>query len=477
MSTVPTHLDPEDWDSFRAGAHRMLDDMIDFVAAIRSRPVWQKMPVEIRSELRGKLPEGPVPLEQVHRDFMERVLPFSVGNAHPGFMGWVHGGGTVQGMMAELAAAGLNANLGGRDHAPIELERQVLRWAAEAIGLPAESAGLLVTGTSIANLAALLVARTRHLGPEVRREGLEGRRLVAYASDAAHGCVAKAMDMAGIGSDNLHLVPSDENGRMDLSHLAERLRTDRARGAEPFMVVGTAGTVNCGAIDDLAGLAAFCRAERLWFHIDGAIGALAGISPALKPLFAGIEQADSIAFDFHKWLQIPYDCGGFLVRDAQLLHQTFATDNVYLRRETRGLAGGDLPWPCDLGPDLSRGFRALKVWYSLRVFGRERLAAVMENHCRLAQSLAARIAAEPRLEMMAPVALNIVCFRYRFENDADREMVELAADLQESGEAVVSTTRIKGQVVLRAAIFNHRAEERDLDRLISAVLRLGAVRG
>jgi glutamate/tyrosine decarboxylase-like PLP-dependent enzyme len=465
-------LDPEDWPAFRAQAHRMLDDILDYVAGIRARPVWTPVPEASAEALREPLPVAGEPLEAVHARFMDHVLPHATGNVHPMFMGWVHGGGNVFGMLAEMLAGGLDANLGGRDHAPIRLEREVVRWFADAFGFPATAGGLLVTGTSMANFIAVVTARCAALGPEVRRRGLEGRPLVAYTSAAAHGCVPRAMDLAGLGSGALRLIPVGPDHRMDVGKLAEAVAADRAAGRHPFMVTATAGTVDVGAFDDLRAVGEVCRAEGLWFHVDGAFGALAVLSPALRPRLDGIEGADSIAFDFHKWGQVPYDAGCILVREQAAQLRAFAADAAYLRRDARGLAAG-APWPCDLGPDLSRGFRALKVWYTLKVLGAARLGAAIERTCALARQLAERIDREPELERVGPAPLNIVCFRYRFAARADAENAELAADLQESGRAAPSTTTLDGRLVLRCAIVNHRTRAEDVDALVEAVLAAG----
>ncbi len=476
MSTQSAGLDPEDWTALRRLGHRMVDDMVDFLAGIGSRPVWQQMPDALRAELTEALPRDPADPDVVYADFRRLVAPYATGNLHPRFMGWVHGGGNPMGMLADLLAAGLNANLGGRDHAPIEIERQVIRWSAAMLGLPERTSGLLVTGTSIANLIAVLVARTAALGADVRHVGLQRAPLVAYASAAAHGCVPRAMDMAGLGTDALRLIECDGNGRVRLPALADAVARDIESGLRPFLLVGTAGSVNIGAIDDLAALAAFAREHALWLHVDAAFGALAALSPRLQPRLAGIEQADSVAFDFHKWAQVPYDAGCVLVRDPAAHLAAFAAPADYLRRERRGLAGGH-PWPCDLGPDLSRGFRALKVWMTLRVYGADRLGRVVEQCCDLAQALAARVDAEPQLERLAPVALNIVCFRFiGADGDLDRLNAEIVADLQEAGIAAPSTTILGGRLAIRAAIVNHRTREEDVEALVDGVLQAGARR-
>jgi aromatic-L-amino-acid/L-tryptophan decarboxylase len=469
-------LDPQNWDDIRAQGHRMLDDMLDYAANVRDRPVWQPIPDEVRARFRGPLPRQSADLGEVYREFSDFVVPYATGNVHPGFMGWVHGGGTAVGMLAEMLAAGLNANLGGRDHIPIEVERQIVEWTRQMFGFPSGASGIFVTGTSMANLMAVLVARTAALGRSVRQHGVgeEGAQLTAYTSTAAHGCISKAMDIAGFGSDALRCIEADRLHRIDVAALRERIVQDRKAGLKPFLVVGSAGTVDIGAIDDLEALSALCREQQLWFHVDGAYGALGILSPALAPRLAGLEHADSIALDFHKWGQVPYDAGFLMVRDGERHRDTFASPAAYLRRETRGLAAGS-SWPCDLGPDLSRSFRALKTWFTLKTYGTEKLGAVITRTCALAAYLKTRIRAEPRLELLAPVQLNIVCFRYRAA-DADKVNGDIVVDIQESGIAAPSTTVLDGKLAIRAAIVNHRTDACDIDALVAAVLEFGAQR-
>ncbi len=466
-----TSLDPSDWSELRALGHRMLDELFDDMENIRAQPVWRPMPDDVRAAWAEKLPRAGADPQAVYADFRRLIAPYGAGNRHPRFMGWVQGGGTAIGMLADMLAAGLNANCGGRDHAPIACERQVVRWAAEMLGLPVESSGLVVTGTSMANLIAVLVARAAALGAGGRQSGIGDVRLTAYASAGAHLCVGRALDMAGLGIDALRLVPCDRHGRMVLAALDAYVAADRNAGMSPFLVVGTAGSVDMGATDDLAAIADRCRRDGLWFHIDAAFGALAMLSPALRPLFAGIERADSVAFDFHKWAQVPYDAGCVVVRDAAAHHAAFARPVAYLGRHARGLAGGE-PWPVDLGPELSRGFRALKVWMSLKSYGADRIARVVETCCALAQRLAAAVEADTRLQLAAPVALNIVCFRYVRGDDAMQAAI--AADLQEAGDVVLSTTILQERTVLRAAIVNHRTCRQDIDMIVPAVLRVGS---
>ena len=469
-------LDPADWSDLRALGHRMVDDMFDHMAGLRDGPVWRPMPEATRRQLQRGLPRGPTPAEAVYQDFQRLVQPYATGNLHPRFIGWVHGGGNPVGMLAELLAGGLNANLGGRNHAPIEIERQVIGWSAEMLGFPADTSGILVTGTSIANLIGVLVARSAALGPSVRREGVSNTALVAYTSAAAHGCLPRAMEMAGLGRKALRMIPCDQHGRMRQDALAHCVAEDRGNGMLPFLLVGTAGTVDTGAIDDLDGLADFAGRQGLWFHVDGAFGAIAALAPKLRPLLAGIERADSVAFDFHKWAQVPYDAGCILVRDAARQLETFSAEAAYLRREQRGLAGGGV-WPCDLGPDLSRGFRALKVWMTLSVYGADRIGAIAQQTCDLAATLAARVDREPELQRLAPVALNIVCFRYTAaDGNLDRLNADIVADLQEAGIAAPSTTTVGGVLAIRAAIVNHRTNHADVSIIVDAILEAGRVR-
>ncbi len=466
-------LDPQDWQQLRAQAHRMLDDMLDHIAQLRERPVWQPAPAEVRAKFQEPLPRQATALDSLHQSFMQDILPYSIGNAHPGFMGWVQGGGTAVGMLADMLAAGLNANVGGRNQIPVEVEWQVLRWVRELFRFPETASGLFVTGTSMANLIAVLVARTAALGPDVRTQGLatSGKRLTAYTSAAAHRCVAQAIDLSGIGSDALRRIPTDERGEMDIEALLRAIAADRAAGCTPFFIAGTAGTVDTGAVDDLAALADIARREHLWFHVDGAYGALAMLAPDIAPRLAGIERADSIAFDFHKWGQVPYDAGFIVVRDGTRHHDTFTSPVAYLRRESRGMAAGS-PWPCDFGPDLSRGFRALKTWFSIKAYGADRLGQVISGTCTLAQHLKQRIENEPTLELLAPVSLNIVCFGYRCA-EPDRVNADIAVALQESGIAAPSTTSVNGRLAIRAAIVNHRTQVRDIDAMVDAAIKFG----
>lgn len=470
----PASLDPGYWPDMRRQGHQMLDDLFDHLESLRNRPVWQPLPDAVRGHFRESSPNAPQELHRVHEQFLAEILPYSVGNLHPAFMGWVHGGGTVVGMLAEMLAGGLNSNVGGRDQMPVEVERQIVHWVRQWFDFPPEASGLFVTGTSQANFLALLVARDRALGHEVRRDGLAGRRLAAYTSTAAHSCITQAMELAGLGHAALRRITADEDQRMDLLALDAAISADLAAGLQPFFVAATAGTVDIGAVDDLQAVGDIARKHGLWFHVDGAFGALAILAPELAPRLTGIQQADSIAFDFHKWGQVPYDAGFVLVRDGALHEATFASPAAYLSREATGLAGGS-PWPCDFGPDLSRGFRALKTWFTLKTYGTDAIGRAIAYSCELARHLAQLVEDTPELELLAPVPLNIVCFGYRRDDPAAADELNrrIVIALHESGVAAPSITRIQGRTAIRAAIVNHRTTAADVAALVKATAAVG----
>lgn len=463
-------LDPDDWQQLRAQGHALLDLMIDQLAHRRDAPLWQAAPAAIRRRYAEALPRDSMPLATLIDRFREEILPYGSGNTHPGFMGWVQGGGTTVGMLAEMLAGGMNANCGGRDHMPLVVEQQILRWVQQMLGFPETASGLFVTGTSQATLIAFWVALRATLGETVWQAGLgaAAASLVGYAPVSVHQCVPQAVALVGLGCDALRRIRTHSDGTMDMAALAAAIAADRAQGLRPFLLVGTAGSVDVGAVDDLHALADFAAREDLWLHVDAAYGALLALSPRLAPKVAGIERAASVAFDFHKWAQVPYDAGFIMVRDGALHRATFSSPAHYLARSPAGLAGGEF-WPCDYGPDLSRGFRALKTWFTLQHYGTDQLAAMMEQCCALAQHLAARVQREPMLELLAPVTLNIVCFRVRSSEACN---LAILTQLHNEGHVAPSTTRLNGQLALRAAIFNHRTEQQDVDRLIDDVLRL-----
>jgi glutamate/tyrosine decarboxylase-like PLP-dependent enzyme len=473
-------LDPADWEAFRKLAHEALDEAIHFLETVRERPVWQKVPEEVRAHLTAPLPKKGTPLPEVYREFTENIMPYATGNIHPRFFGWVHGSGQAGSIVAELLSAAMNSNCGGRDHGAIYVEREVIDWFKELFGFPDESAGLIVSGTSMASLIALGVARNS-ISENMRKDGMKGlpRTLTAYTSAEVHDSAVKAFEILGIGSSSLRKIPVNPDFSMDINALKLAIADDRAAGYQPFCVIGSAGTVNTGSIDDLDQLASLCANEELWFHVDGAFGALCMISERLRLRLKGIERADSLAFDFHKWAHVQYDAGCLLVRDGVAYRAAYSMKPAYLKRAERGLGAGE-DWPCDYGPELSRSFRALKIWFAFKEHGTARFGELIEQNCAQAEYLAHRIENEPQLELLAPVNLNIVCFRLRREElDAtalDQLNKDIVADVQESGVAAPSTTRIKDQLAIRVNITNHRTQRSDLDLLVDAVLKAGRSR-
>lgn len=455
-------LDPVDWPEFKERAHEALDLVLTQIETIRDQPVWQPPTGDVASYFSQALPADAWAMEDILTGIRDYVVPFATGNLHPRFMGWVHGSGTPVGIVGELIAAGLNLNCGGRNHVGIEIERQIVQWTYEAFGYPETASGLFVTGSSMANFLATIIAKTETIGTQSREKGLinANRPLIAYASSEAHSSIAQALQLSGIGSVNLRQIPVDDRRRMRIDDLDRTIATDQKAGAQPFMVVGTAGTVNTGAIDPLDDIAAIAERHKLWFHIDGAIGALAMLSAKMKQQFAGLEKSASIALDFHKWGQVPYDAGFLLVRDSAAHKRAFSQSAAYLQRSNEGLASGDT-WPCDLGVDLSRGCRALKTWMTMTALGTDRIAASIEKTCALARYLATLIVNSERFVLKAPVALNIVCFGIR---DAGADFVrDIVTRLQLSGVAAPSWTTLDGELVVRCAIVNHRTTAEDID--------------
>jgi len=468
-------FDPDDWTALTQLAHRMVEDMMNHLTTVRERPAWQPLPDDVKARFIQPLPLEPRNREHVYQEFCRDILPYLRGNTHPRFWAWVEGTGTPFGVLAEMLAATLNSNVSFGEQAPVYVELQVLDWCKQMLGYAAEASGLLVSGGAEANLVGLAVARNAKANFDVAHDGLRmaSQPLTLYGSTETHSVLQKAVELLGLGSNSLRKIPVDGDYRIDLKILRRTIAEDRERGERPFCVIGNAGTVNTGAIDDLAALADVAREEDLWFHIDGALGALAALAPKLRPLLKGMERADSLAFDLHKWMSVPYEAGCILIKNATQHHRTFSTSGAYIAHVQRGVAGGPI-WFSEYGVQLSRSFKALKVWMMLKEQGIEKFARLIQQNVDQAKYLAALIEARPELELLAPVSLNVVCFRFISEALSESELNELNEEilmrLHEGGIAIPSYTMLQGRYAIRVAIVNHRSRRADFDRLVEEVI-------
>ena len=471
-------LDPEDWQGLRQLGHRMLDDMFDYQMNRTEGLVWQPMPDEVRQRFYTPVPQAGMAAEEVYQRFRSEVVPYSMGNSHARFWGWVMGNGTPLGMLADMLAAGLNPTMGGGAHAPALVELQVVDWCRQLFEMPEGTSGLLTSGGSVANLIGLAVARQYGADFDIRAEGVYGtqQRMTIYASSEVHSSVDKAIELLGLGNRSLRKIRVDENYRIDVEALRTTIDKDLAAGYKPIALVGCAGTTNTGAIDPLVELADIAQEYGLWYHIDGAFGALGYLAPELRPRLAGLSRADSLAFDLHKLVYLPMEIGGTLVRDEELHRRTFSLRPDYLHEGGRGLAAPQR-WLSDYGIQLTRAFRALKAWMAFQAHGSEKIGKTILKNVDQAQYLMQLIEADPDLEVLAPTDLNIVCFRFAPasvpEDDFDGINEELLYRLQESGVAVPSSTMLNGHFAIRVSITNHRSRRQDFDLLVDEIKQKG----
>ena len=472
-------LDPDDWQAVRDAGRRMVDDMLQWQESLRDEVPWKPMPAHVRAGFSEPVPRAGMAIDQVYQRFQSDILPYPTGNAHPRFWGWVMGNGTPTGMLADMLAAGMNSHVAGFDQAASMVERQVIGWLKELMGFPANGSGLLVTGGTAANFNGLLAARAAKAGWDVRQDGLlAGPPLTIYGSVETHNSAVKACDMMGIGRGAFRKIAAGPDYRLDLTACRDAILADLEAGKRPIAIVGNAGTVNTGAIDDLRGIRELADEFGLWFHIDGAFGSMAAWSPS-RHLVTGQELADSLAFDLHKWGYMPYEVGVILTRDPDAQLAAFQSPSgaaAYLQSQERGVAA-DSTYFADRGIELTRSFRALKVWMSLKEQGVDRIGAAIQMNIDQAASLGRRIEAEGDLELLTPVSLNTVCFRYAPDGLVEARLnalnQDILAELQLRGIAVPSQTTLGGRFAIRVCITNHRSERSDFDALVEAVLRLG----
>lgn len=472
-------LDPANWDQLRQLLHDMVDDSVDYISSIRDKAPWQKMPLEVREHYNQAYPKAGQGATATYEEFKKWVLPYTMGNAHPKFWPWYMGNGSMMGAMAEYLTAIINSNAGAGDHVGQRLEDQVIQWMISIIGYPKTASGILTSGGSMANFVGLAVARNAKAGYDIRNEGMRTgtKQMVIYASTEVHNCNQKAAQLLGIGDRYLKRLPVKSDYTMDLDLLRSTIQADKKAGLQPICVIGSAGTVNTGSIDDLNAIADICDEENLWFHIDGAIGAIANLSEKIKPLLSGIERSDSVVLDLHKWMHIPFEAGCVLVRERRDHRDTFAVSAEYLKVNHGGLASGR-DWYSEYGLQLSRRLNALKVWMSIKEQGLDKYGRLITQNVEQAHYLGQLINSHDCLELMAPIVLDIVCYRYnppqQLTLDELNQLNEnILVQLHERGLAIPSYTTLNGAYCIRVAITNHRSKFKDFADLAHDTVYLG----
>ncbi|HVH68221.1 MAG TPA: pyridoxal-dependent decarboxylase [Gemmatimonadales bacterium] len=457
--------------------------LLERAAAVAAR-YWERLPDmraftrppdDLVGSWRGEpVPERAMPLDRILDRIEREVVAYPLGVGQRRWWGFINSPPHPMGIAADLIAATLKNNCAGTSQMAVHVELTVMAWLARLVGLPQESGGLLVSGGSMANLVALAACREAKL-PGTRRRGL---RTVAppptiYASTEAHSCIRRAVEVLGLGSDSLRLVPVDREYRMDVRALREMLVGDRAAGLRPICVVASAGTVNTGVVDPIADVGDAAQEHDCWFHVDGAYGAVGAALPELAPRYRGMERADSVAMDPHKWLYVPYEAGATLVRDPATLRAMFAHRAEYLTLEEQSYLEGAV-WLSDMGPQLTREFRALKVWAVMQAVGLERYRELWRNDIAVAREIARRAAQEPRLEVLAPSDLSCFCVRYRpARGDANAFNRTLLDRTHRDGRMFISGTTLDGKFALRGCVTNFRSTLADARLGVDIILELG----
>ena len=473
-------------DEIRRVGYRVVDLVADYLTRLPAEPVFRPVPAALAdSWLATALPRRGESVDQILERFVAHVAPYPFGNGHPRFYGWVNSPPAVISVMVETLATAMNPSVAGGNHAAVWIERQVLEWFKQLFAFPQQSMGLLVSGGSAAATVALNTARFQACvsrGWNVRTKGIQrlefehtARRLLVYKSSEGHGCNQKAVELLGIGSENLRLVPSDAALCMLPAALDAMLAEDMKAGHVPVAVVASAGTVNTGAIDPIDEIAAVCARHNIWLHVDAAYGGAAIITQRYSQPLSALSRADSIALDPHKWMYVPVDAGLLLVRDAVAMRNAFSLVPSYLRTDEnlRGVQGPT--WFSEYGLEQTRAFRALKVWAALQHFGVEGYRELLEHDIALAEHLAQRVRDTAGYVLWEPTSLSIVCFRAAPEALGDRHDEidavnrRILEDVQLSGAGFLSGTSFNGRFWLRACIVNPRATTSDVDAVFAAV--------
>jgi glutamate/tyrosine decarboxylase-like PLP-dependent enzyme len=470
---------------FRRVGHRAVDILAHYLEQLPSKPVFTPMDAEdVAAITSARCPVSGNSPDDILEDFAQFIAPFPFGNGHPRFYGWVNSPPLPIGIIADFLASGMNPSVAGGNHAAVYVERAVIDWFKQLLGFPESAMGLLVSGGSMAGVIALAVARNKaceKAGWSVRENGVQDvpRRLVVYKGAEGHACHQKAIELLGLGSSNLRIIPSDTSLRIIPDALEEMILEDIAAGSIPVAVVASAGTVNTGAIDPLAELADVCNRNDVWLHVDGAYGAPAILTNEYRSALSEISRADSVAVDPHKWMYAPVEAGMVLIKDAVAMRDTFSLVPPYLRTDgnVHGVQG--LPWFSEFGVQQTRGFKALKVWMAIRALGIEGYRELIDHDLRIAAYMAARIRTMPELELYEPTSLSIVCFRFLYDQSATeiqntRVNRTLLERLQLGGKAFVSSTVIADRFWLRACVVNPLATTEDVDILLEEVRTISA---
>lgn len=469
-------LDPVDWDNYKKLGYTIINDIVDYLKNVEKRKVWQPVPKSLKNKYNTSVPKSGSSPYSVYEDAKQLALDYPYGNIHPRFWAWINSPGTIMGAYAEMIASTINSNCAYGDHGAIYIETQVLNWIKEMFTLPSSHSGVLVSGGSMANLYGLTVARNSR-DEFIRENGIDQKKLTIYCSNETHNSVDKAIELLGIGNKFIRKIPVKSDYTIDIDILKQRIIEDKSQGLTPFCVVGNAGTVNTGAIDPLNDLADICEEEDLWLHIDGAYGLPAYLVESKKNKLDGFQRADSVAFDLHKWMYINYSVGCVLFKSNMKHKNSFAANADYLMDHERGLRVGGGPKEFNhLGVELTRPNRALKIWMSFKEHGVDKYSRMINKDIKIAQYLKQLVEQNEYLELMAPVELSIVCFRYNPGNASQKHLntinKEILMDLQESGDAIISSTFLNGNYVFRVAITNHRSTFNDIDILINCIIRI-----